>query len=385
MRTSHAIFTIPDDFFVFGDKEKSGQACYLKVRLPCLPHTEYFDYVHNANKPENTSIKTKVSMETKKNTTIAEADNKVYVHASVNDVKCGRGDRNYQHPGNKYLRTLIAPKVASYQKCTIKAQKSAIIETVIEGVFRRGGRFLKYDHAAIKWYDGGLKAAKLRVSIAFRDGVKRRREGRDKPPNVEIRCAKRKKEECTYSEKHALEALEALYNANNVKVHFIKIEGNASARANDEQQLPKPKPQGESDYGQKLDGNNLSKIRPQGEENQRPRIDDMQQLQKIVPQNEQNYEQKLEKTSKIISEDRESHQLDKDRAPKPISEDEECHEEKLDDGPVIETISGDDECQQLLKQNRKEEVSWLEFRVSDAFREAVARRKRNTSFRKLTL
>jgi hypothetical protein len=85
------------------------------------------------------------------------------------DVLCGRGLRNFQHPGNCKLRKHIMANTPSFAKCKYRREKTRIIDSVIKSVMREGGRFLKYDYGAKRWYDGGFLAAKQRVGIAFRD------------------------------------------------------------------------------------------------------------------------------------------------------------------------------------------------------------------------
>lgn len=108
---------------------------------------------------------------------MSQEPNKKCVAPTKNDVKCGRGASNFKHPGNQYLRSLIAPQVELYSTCTVRTQKTAIIRDIIGGIYRMGGKFIKYDHPSLKWYDGGLEAAKIRVGVAFRDAVARRKRG----------------------------------------------------------------------------------------------------------------------------------------------------------------------------------------------------------------
>jgi hypothetical protein len=76
----------------------------------------------------------------------------------------------FKYPGNKSLRTLVALHVDDYLTCTRKGDKTRVIRAVIHNVLLEyGGRFLKIDPISKGWYDGGLKAAKIRVGVAFRD------------------------------------------------------------------------------------------------------------------------------------------------------------------------------------------------------------------------
>mmetsp|Transcript_6196 Transcript_6196/g.9515 ORF Transcript_6196/g.9515 Transcript_6196/m.9515 type:complete len:316 (-) Transcript_6196:253-1200(-) len=93
---------------------------------------------------------------------------KIYVIPSDVDVLCGRGVIPFQHTGNRKLRQVIADKLESYNLCPSRQGRTTIIRDTIDYFHRRGGLFLKADHEG-QWYDGGIEAAKSRVSTAFRD------------------------------------------------------------------------------------------------------------------------------------------------------------------------------------------------------------------------
>lgn len=85
------------------------------------------------------------------------------------DVLCGRGAIPFQHPGNKKLREKIAENLDAYNLCESRQGRTKIIqETISHVLVSQGGRFLKEGNDG-RWYDGGMKAAKSRVSTAFRD------------------------------------------------------------------------------------------------------------------------------------------------------------------------------------------------------------------------
>eukprot|EP00546_Thalassionema_frauenfeldii_P020645 CAMPEP_0178907696 /NCGR_PEP_ID=MMETSP0786-20121207/7516_1 /TAXON_ID=186022 /ORGANISM="Thalassionema frauenfeldii, Strain CCMP 1798" /LENGTH=263 /DNA_ID=CAMNT_0020579527 /DNA_START=57 /DNA_END=848 /DNA_ORIENTATION=- len=93
-----------------------------------------------------------------------------YVTPNCNDVLCGRGRTAFEHPGNQRLREKIAVTLDKYNSCGSRQERSTVIlETVNAIMIDQGGRFLKSDKETGKWYDGGIAAAKLRVSTAFRD------------------------------------------------------------------------------------------------------------------------------------------------------------------------------------------------------------------------
>lgn len=93
-----------------------------------------------------------------------------YVTPNHNDVLCGRGRTAFEHPGNQRLREKIALTLDKYNSCGSRQERSIVIlETVNSIMIDQGGRFLKSDKETGKWYDGGISAAKLRVSTALRD------------------------------------------------------------------------------------------------------------------------------------------------------------------------------------------------------------------------
>lgn len=97
------------------------------------------------------------------------AEPRLYVTPNNNDVLCGRGIKNFKHPGNQMLRHKIVAELDKYLLCVRRSEKSAIIRGVAEYTLQQGGRFLKYDYHERSWYDGGMAAAKMRVGVAFRD------------------------------------------------------------------------------------------------------------------------------------------------------------------------------------------------------------------------
>lgn len=131
----------------------------------------------------------------KQSSVTKQTSSKLHVRPTGNDIKCGRGVKNFVHPGNGFLRALIETKVGSYQRCTAQCQKTMVIADVIGTIFKRGGRFLKLDYSTRLWYDGGLPAAKLRVGIAFRDAVARKKkQAREETKCVETNLIKRNQE-----------------------------------------------------------------------------------------------------------------------------------------------------------------------------------------------
>lgn len=100
------------------------------------------------------------------------APKKAYVIPQQNDVKCGRGRKCFEHPGNGLLRVRVAFHLEEYRRQVRAAMKTKVIDSIIADVFAEGGRFLKFDYTIGLWYDGGIQAGKQRIGSAFRDASK---------------------------------------------------------------------------------------------------------------------------------------------------------------------------------------------------------------------
>lgn len=96
---------------------------------------------------------------------------KTYTTPRDIDVKCGRGRGCFEHRGNEILRTRVALTLEEYSSCRKKEGKTDIISRIVGSLYADGCRFLKYDPDVDMWYDGGIKLAKTRVGIAFRDAM----------------------------------------------------------------------------------------------------------------------------------------------------------------------------------------------------------------------
>ena len=94
-----------------------------------------------------------------------------WVTPTPNDVLCGRGRKNFQHPGNQELRAKIVTQIDTYLEASTRAGKTCVIRGIITSIMKEGGRFLRYDVSTKNWYDGGVAAGKYRVGIGLRDAV----------------------------------------------------------------------------------------------------------------------------------------------------------------------------------------------------------------------
>ena len=89
------------------------------------------------SQPQRKQTKQKPACSTHANTTTT---------CGAYDVLCGKN--SYSNPGNEFFRKLIQKHRDTYRATAVRDQKRRIIETVIDQVHRRGGRFLKSSTSA---------------------------------------------------------------------------------------------------------------------------------------------------------------------------------------------------------------------------------------------
>jgi hypothetical protein len=96
------------------------------------------------------------------------------------DVLCGRGKQNWKMTGNVNFRMVIRASVARYVAAPSKADKTAVIVSVVDKIRRQGGHFLKEQRqhqqqygssCSSCWYDIGDAAARDKVGHSLRDQV----------------------------------------------------------------------------------------------------------------------------------------------------------------------------------------------------------------------
>lgn len=90
---------------------------------------------------------------------------------SENDVILGRGQRSNLHPGNKRLRRLVEDAKGIHGKST-KRGKTDIAARIVVAI-QQQGRFLQ--ESAFGWVEVNDKAARQKVSHAFRDTCKKKK------------------------------------------------------------------------------------------------------------------------------------------------------------------------------------------------------------------
>lgn len=87
-----------------------------------------------------------------------------------NDVKFGRGKGDYNHPGNKYFRSLIKDRISDYDRADKnRGDKKEISRQIIRAIAARDGRFVKYDKNKCEWVAVVGERAEKKVSQVFRD------------------------------------------------------------------------------------------------------------------------------------------------------------------------------------------------------------------------
>jgi hypothetical protein len=90
-------------------------------------------------------------------------------HPSATDICCGRGKGRWNSPGNQKFKELVREHLQQYENAPSKAEKSKIVEYVVEAVQNSGGRFVKRDVTNRKWYEIGASETRSKVAHAIRD------------------------------------------------------------------------------------------------------------------------------------------------------------------------------------------------------------------------
>ena len=91
------------------------------------------------------------------------------------DVICARGNEAWNHPGNRYFRSLIEEAHPRYLKATSKPERSIIVSQVVESVRRKGTGFVKYEKGFGdnkddgQWIEIGDHLAREKVGHQFRN------------------------------------------------------------------------------------------------------------------------------------------------------------------------------------------------------------------------
>jgi hypothetical protein len=87
------------------------------------------------------------------------------------DVCCGRGKRNWNHPGNLNFRNFIQSKTDEYMAAPSKTDKTAIVCKIVEDMRGQGCKFINQDEKTGRWFDIGDAQAREKVGHSLRDQV----------------------------------------------------------------------------------------------------------------------------------------------------------------------------------------------------------------------
>lgn len=93
------------------------------------------------------------------------------------DILFGRGKPMRQHPGNMSLGLLIEASIAHYTKLR-KGEKTAMAQTIVNGMKGRSVRFLKQDDNGL-WFQVADDMAREKVSNTFRNVLASKRDAGD--------------------------------------------------------------------------------------------------------------------------------------------------------------------------------------------------------------
>lgn len=85
------------------------------------------------------------------------------------DVLCGRGGRSNHHAGNKRYRNVVREMKAMYKTVEEKTAKTDTSRAIVEHVCNYGGRFLKKDEIAGRWYVLTKAEARRKTAQALRE------------------------------------------------------------------------------------------------------------------------------------------------------------------------------------------------------------------------
>jgi hypothetical protein len=101
-------------------------------------------------------------------------------HPSALDICCGRGKGRWNSPGNRRFKELVHDFLQQYANAPSKADKSRVVESVVETVQKKGGRFLKRDESSGKWHEIGPSETRSKVAHAIRDHLATTKRNLDK-------------------------------------------------------------------------------------------------------------------------------------------------------------------------------------------------------------
>lgn len=89
-------------------------------------------------------------------------------HLKTDDVLFGRGKRSNNHFGNVFFRELVLSMSLEYKSCS-KIQKTALANSIVDRIHKKGGKFLTLIPASDSWVEVKGLALRKKASQALRD------------------------------------------------------------------------------------------------------------------------------------------------------------------------------------------------------------------------
>lgn len=91
-------------------------------------------------------------------------------HPGYYDVICARGNKAWNHPGNKFFRALVKKAAHRYSQVTSKAKRSAIVTEIVVTIRSKGNGFVKQESGG-QWVEVGDPLAREKVGQMFRNSL----------------------------------------------------------------------------------------------------------------------------------------------------------------------------------------------------------------------
>ena len=107
----------------------------------------------------------KVSKWSQKQTKLASG-----FHPGLFDVICARGTKAWNHPGNRYFRSLVQMTTERYSRVTSREQRSIIVTEIVNTIRSKGNGFVK-EYNQDQWVEVGDNLAREKVGQMFRNAL----------------------------------------------------------------------------------------------------------------------------------------------------------------------------------------------------------------------
>ena len=140
------------------------------------------------------------------------------------DICCGRGKGSWNHPGNQIFQTLVQANAQKYQDAASKNEKSVVVASIVNGILKSGGRFVKQVKDSGRWVDIGETNARDKTGHAIRDFILNRSKRREK------QSAKKSAPESKECEKEVCKVVEETTTQSLSKIVFPGNQTSATLR-----------------------------------------------------------------------------------------------------------------------------------------------------------